>query len=92
MRVSAARAHFRGDPNRFHHLLLGRTVVHCKLGVAANAVRTLGDVGHRDRDQLLGLRGQRALGEYPLAESLERGGDLRRELRPLRASSLLSGG
>jgi hypothetical protein len=82
MRVSAACAHLGGDPNRFHHLLLCRTVVHRKLGVAANAVWTLGDVDHRDRDQLLGLDGQRALGEYPLAECLERGGDLRRELGP----------
>ena len=68
MRVSAACAHFRGDPNRFHHFLLGRAVVHRKLGVAANAVRTLGNVGHRDRDQLLGLRRQRAVSKNGLTQ------------------------
>src|SRR5918999_1979518 len=83
MRVSAASAHLRGDPNRFHHLLLGRAVLHRKLGVAANAVRALGHMRHCDRDQLLGLRRQRAVGEYLLAECFEGSRDLRRELRPL---------
>ena len=83
MRVSAASAHLHGDPNRFHHFLLGRAVLHRKLGMAANAVWALGHMRHRDRDQLLGLRRQRAVGEYLLAESFEGSGDLWRELRPL---------
>ncbi len=92
MRVGGARAHFRGDPDRFHYLLLGRAILDRLLGVAANAVRTLGHMRHRDRDQLLGLGGQRAVGEHGLTELLESRGNLGGELRALARKLLLSGG
>ena len=69
MRASRRRPKSLPSPPAPSHML------HIKLKLTANAVWTLGDVGHRDRDQLLcGLDGQRALGEYPLAECLESGG------------------
>jgi hypothetical protein len=52
------------------------------LGVAADAVGALGDVRDGDRDQLLGLAVQRALGEDLLAERLEGLVRARRELCP----------
>ena len=48
-------------------------------GVTLNAVRTLGDMGDRDSDQLLGLTRQGAIAEHNIAESAERSSDLRRE-------------
>jgi hypothetical protein len=83
MRVGGAGAHFGGDPDRLHHLGLGRTALQCQLGVAADAVRALRDVRRRDGDQLLGLGRQRAVGEGTLAESAERGIGLGRQLAAL---------
>src|SRR5215831_8444478 len=45
-----------------------------------NAIRTLRHMGHRDRDELLGLRRQGAVGKDPLAEGSEGAVDLGRQL------------
>src|SRR5579864_1430647 len=42
VRVGGAGAHFGGDPNRFHDLLFGHALFQCELGVATDAIRTLG--------------------------------------------------
>ena len=72
MRVRGAGAHFSGDPNRFHDFLLGGSLLQRELGVAADAIRTLRHVRDRYRDQLLGLRRQRAVRENLLAERAKR--------------------
>jgi hypothetical protein len=52
--------------------------------VTSDAIGTLGDVRDGDRDELLGLLRQGAIGEHRPAERLERGVDIRGEsLAPL---------
>lgn len=66
-----------------HDFLLRRTLAQCAFGMAADAIRTLRDMGHGHGDQLLGLARQCAVDEDTLAEGLERGGRSGRELLPL---------
>ena len=66
--VGAAGAHLRCHPDGFHDLLRARSAPERRPGVAADAEWALRDVSHGDGDQLLGLRGQRAFGEYGFAE------------------------
>jgi hypothetical protein len=68
VRVGATGAHLRGHPDRLHDLLRARALALGQPGVPADAVRALGGVRDRDRDQLLGLLRQRALGEDRRAE------------------------
>lgn len=68
MRVGTARPHLRRYPDRLHQFLVGRTRAERRLGVPFDAVRTLRDVGDGDGDDLLRLRGKRAIGEDMLAE------------------------
>src|SRR5690348_5717386 len=72
VRVRAAGAHLGGDPDRFHDLLVARTLAPCEPGVPADAVRALRGVRERDRDQLLGHLWQRAFGKDAVAERSER--------------------
>ena len=78
MRVGGAGAHFGGDPDRFHELLLGRAFFQCELCVATDAIRALSYMRYRDRDELLRFRRQRAVGEDVLAECSESIVDFRR--------------
>ena len=70
----------RPRPDGFHDLLIARARPAGQLGVAPDAVRALGDVRGGDRDQLLGLGGQGAVGEHLPAERVERMVDRRGEL------------
>src|SRR5215218_2702065 len=88
--VGASGAHFGGDPDRLHDLRFGGALAQRDPGMAADAVRALGHVRDRHRDQLLRLFRQRAVGEDLLAERLERLVRLRRELRSVRGQ--LAGG
>jgi hypothetical protein len=63
MSVGASGAHLGGDPNCFHELLSRCTVAQRRLGVPLDAVWALCDVRDGYGDDLLGLRGQRAVGE-----------------------------
>jgi hypothetical protein len=71
MSVGAPSPHLGGDPNCFHELLWRCTVAQRRLGVPLDAVRALRDVRDCDGDDLLGLRGQRPVGEDSLAEGIE---------------------
>ena len=71
MGVGTARAHLRCDPDSVHDLLRRGSMPQRRLGVTANAVGTLSDVCGSDRNQLLGLRRERAFAEDPFAERLE---------------------
>ena len=51
-----------------HDFLLRRTLAQCAFGMAADAIRTLRDMGHGHGDQLLGLARQCFVGEDTLAE------------------------
>jgi hypothetical protein len=64
-RISAA------DPDRLHDLLLARAATLRKSSVPADTVRALRHVSDGNRDQLLGLLRQRAVGEDLPAERLE---------------------
>ena len=68
MGVGASRAHLGGHPDRFHELLGRGAFAKRGFGVAPDAVWALRDVRHRDRNQLLGLPGQRTVPEDDLAE------------------------
>ena len=48
-----AGPHLRSDPDRFHDFLISRLFSTSSLGVASNAVGALGDVSHRNGDELL---------------------------------------
>lgn len=76
----APGAHLCGHPDRLHDLLGGVAFAQRQLGVASDAVRTLGHVRDGHRDELLGLLGQRAVGEDGFAEGLERVVDARGQL------------
>jgi len=73
-------AHLRSDPDRLHDLLGGVVCSQSQLGVALDAVWTLGHVRDGYCDELLGFLGQSAIGEDGLAEALERVMDTRRQL------------
>src|SRR5665213_1911549 len=90
MRVRGPSAHFRGDPYRFHDLLWRRPVAQRGSRVAADAIRALGHVRDGDRNQLLRFRGNRAVGEYAVAEGTECLGGGGRKPSPL-FSDLASG-
>jgi hypothetical protein len=64
------RPHLGRDPDGLHQFLACRAVAECGLGVPLDAIRALRHVRHGNRDQLLGLRRQRAVGEYLAAERL----------------------
>jgi hypothetical protein len=83
VRVDRTSAHLRRNPDSFHELLLGGARLRCRLRMAANAIRKLGRVRHRHRDQLLGLAGQGAVGKHAVAEDLEGIQRLGREFRAL---------
>src|SRR4051812_34775370 len=89
VRVGTAGAHLGGHPDRLHDLLLARASALREPRVAADAVGALGGMRDGDRDQLLGLLRQRAVGEHLLAESLEGVVGRGRELGP--ASGQLAG-
>ncbi len=78
LRESATRSHLGGNPNCFHDLLFGGAFLQSEIGVAADSIGTLGDLRHRDRDEFLEFRWQRAIGKYPLAERPEGAVDCRR--------------
>ena len=80
MRVGGAGPHLGGNPDRFHDLLFGRALLQCECGVATDAIRALRYVRHRDRDELLRFRWQRAVGKDLLAERSESGLDFRGQL------------
>ena len=82
MRIGGAGPHLRCDPNRFHQLLVGCAFLHGGFRVSADAIGTLRDVRHGDRDQLLGFRRQCAVGKHPLAKRPKRGVDFRRQFPP----------
>jgi hypothetical protein len=71
MSVGASGPHLGGDPNCFHELLSRCTLAQRCLGVPLDAVWALCDVRDGYGDDLLGLRGQRAVGEDSLAEGIE---------------------
>ena len=52
-------------------LLHGGACLQRRLREAANAIRALGHVRYRHRDQLLGLAGQGTVGKHACAENLE---------------------
>src|SRR5699024_12780531 len=62
--VRTAGAQRRSDPDRFHHLGLTGSLATGQLGVPVDAVRTLGGVGDRHRDQLLRPFRQCSRAEY----------------------------
>ena len=66
--LATAGTHLGRDPDGFHDLLCRRSLMEGGAGVAADAVWTLRHVCHGHRDQLLGPRGDCALGEYTPAE------------------------
>ncbi len=51
--------------------------------MSTDAIRALGDVGHCDGDQLLGLHGKRPFGEHATTERFEGLGRLRSKARSL---------
>lgn len=71
MRVGAASAHFGCHPDRLHDLLVARTLALGGARVALDAVRALRGMRHGDGNELLGDRGQRAVGENRPTETLE---------------------
>src|SRR5690349_13809408 len=83
MCVGAAGPHLGGDPDRLHDFLRGCSVLHRRFGVTLDAIGTLSDVGGCYRDELLCLGWQCAVGEHELAEGVERGLDVGRELLTL---------
>ena len=56
MGIGSAGAHFRRDPDRFHQFSVRSALSKCGLGVASDAVRTLGYVsdGNCTQDASLG--------------------------------------
>jgi hypothetical protein len=92
MSVGAPSPHLGGDPNCFHELLWRCTVAQRRLGVPLDAVRALRDVRDCDGDDLLGLRGQRSLGEDSLAEGIECCFDVGARARRFCESSREAGG
>lgn len=89
MRVAAARAHFRRDPDRLRQLFVQGLRAKRRSGVSFDAVRTLGDdVGDGNSDDLLDLGRKRALGEDRLTEGLKGGRGFRCQRRT-RAGQLL---
>ena len=70
-------------PDRLHQLLGAGPRAQRRLGVAPDAVRTLRDVGHGDRDDLLRLAIQRSVGDDLLREGTECLLGLGGELLPL---------
>ena len=71
MRISASRPHLGGNPDRLHQFLARGTLAECRLRVSSDAIRALRNMCHRNRDQLLGLCRQRAVGEDFLTERLK---------------------
>jgi hypothetical protein len=71
MSVGASGPHLGGNPDCFHELLSRCTVAQRRLGVPLDAVWALCDVRDGYGDDLLGLRGQHAVGEDSLAEDIE---------------------
>jgi hypothetical protein len=71
MRIGAAGPHLGRNPDRFNNFLLRGSVPQCRFSVTANAVGTLGDVRHRNCDELLRLRRQCAIRKYGLTECIE---------------------
>lgn len=76
-----AGPHLGRNPDRFHNLLSGRALQCRAFDVAANAVRALRHVRHRN--EFLALCGQRAIGKHVLAERLEGGENFRRKILAL---------
>jgi hypothetical protein len=66
MSVGASGPHLGGDPNCFHELLSRCTLAQRCLGVPLDAVWALCDVRDGYGDDLLGLRGQRAVGSLTI--------------------------
>src|SRR6185437_1505683 len=83
MRISAAGAHFRGDPDGLHDFLARRAMTQRSLGMTANAIGALRHMRHRNGNQLLGLRRQRPTCENLPAEVLKRFFGLGRQSPPL---------
>ena len=92
MRVGSAGGHFGGDPDRFHELLLGRTLFQCELRVTTDAIGALGHMRYCDRNELLGFGRQRAVGEDALAECSECVVDFRARSRRFCARSFETSG
>jgi len=92
VRVGGAGAHFGGDPNRFHQFLFGRPFFQSALRVTTDAIRALGHMRYRDRNELLGLRRQRAIGKHALAERSESAVNFRRQVPSLLCQLLRSVG
>jgi signal transduction histidine kinase len=82
VRERAARPHLGCDPDGLHDFPFARAFAQSRMGVAADAIGALRGVRHRDRDQLLHLARQRALGERGIAEGVERLVHFRRQLAP----------
>jgi hypothetical protein len=55
----------------------------CEIGVATDAIGALSHVRYSNRNEFLGFRWQRAIGEDALSESPERAVDFRRNLASL---------
>ena len=72
MRICPTRAHFGRDPHRLHQLLGSGPLAERRLGMAADAIRTLRHVCHGDGNDLFDLGGQCAVGEDLAAERLKR--------------------
>ena len=93
MGISGTGAHFRGNPYRFHDFFRRCPLPSGSFGMAADAIRALGDVGDRHRDELLGLGGQGTLGENLLAKRLLEnpvdGTDARKRNIPIRSLKLV---
>src|SRR6185312_14361178 len=68
MRIRAAGAHLRSDPDRFHDLLAARPLAKRGARMTADAVGTLRHVRDRNGDQLLRFGGKRSFGKHALAE------------------------
>jgi hypothetical protein len=82
MGIGTAGTHLRCNPNGFHDLFRGRSIPSCRLGMAADAVRTLRHLGNSHGDELLGLAGECSFPKHRSAELLERLLHLRGEIAP----------
>lgn len=83
MGIGTTGPHLGCDPNCLHQLLARGALEERGLGVSLDAVGTLRHMGHCNRNQLLGLRRQRAVGKHLAAEGLESFFGLRRKVSTL---------
>src|SRR3546814_20208023 len=77
---SATCPHLGGDPDGLHDLFRRGARPRGGFGVPLDAVGALRHMGDGNRDQLLGAAGKRAVLEDSLAERLERGARIGRQV------------